>query len=466
MTGIFLVGDSSTPTAAHSTCACGAATDQVSGPTAPLAREFDRGGKGWERVQEPITGCGPGRRRNGSRCLSPTRPARCTGKRRRCRTRPDPPAPDEEGLLRQDGPGCGAGWSAARRPSRRSARGWTSFPGDLRCAGCQALVTPVAAVPDAATPSRSAAARGSRRLRLARQDGQDPHDVVAELGHVVLQEVPGRLVGDLTAPGEDLGGEGDVGLGCGHLPGVAEAQHRPQALLTDGGADRADGGADDAGGDVVEGVLAPRSRGPVDGVLQRAGDRPVVLGGDEQDGVGPADRILEGGGLGRVVRVVVLAVEGQVPDRDLGELEVLGGEVDQDLGELAVDGGGGEASDEVADLVLGHVLPFIEGCVVERRRDGGARVVGEVDLAAAHVGRPDPIGVGGRAHHGAGGRRARCRPECSPARRRSGCSDARCLDVSAAPRLAPAEHRHRGAPVRRASPRRRPRTWAVRPGRG
>ena len=167
--------------------------------------------------------------------------------------------------------------------------------------------------------------------------------------------------GALAAAGEDFGGEADVGLGRGHLAGVAEAQHRAQALLGDGGADLADGCADHAGGDVVEGVLAPGPRGPVDGVLQRAGDRAVVLRGDEQDGVGPADRVLERGGLGRVVRVVVLAVERQVPDRDLGELEVLGGQVDQDLGEFAVDGGGREASDEVADLVPGHVLPFTEG---------------------------------------------------------------------------------------------------------
>jgi hypothetical protein len=44
---------------------------------------------------------------------------------------------------------------------------------------------------------------------------------------------------------------------------------------------------------------------------------------------------------------------------------VLGGQVDQDLGELAVDGDGGEASEEVADLVPGHGLPFIEGAMVD-----------------------------------------------------------------------------------------------------
>ena len=108
-------------------------------------------------------------------------------------------------------------------------------------------------------PRVTIATPGRRRwLRLARQDGQHPHDMVAELGQVVLEEVSGRLVGALAVAGEDLGGEADVGLGRGHLAGVAEAQHRAQALLGDGGADLADGCADHAGRDVVEGVLAPR----------------------------------------------------------------------------------------------------------------------------------------------------------------------------------------------------------------
>lgn len=38
--------------------------------------------------------------------------------------------------------------------------------------------------------------------------------MVAELGHVVFEEVPGRLDGDLAAAGEDLGREADVGLGA------------------------------------------------------------------------------------------------------------------------------------------------------------------------------------------------------------------------------------------------------------
>ena len=43
-------------------------------------------------------------------------------------------------------------------------------------------------------------------------------------------------------------------------------------------------------------------------------------------------------GLRREVGVVVLAVQRQVPDGDLGELQVVRGELDQRLGERAVDG--------------------------------------------------------------------------------------------------------------------------------
>jgi len=64
-----------------------------------------------------------------------------------------------------------------------------------------------------------------------------------------------------------------------------------------------------------------------------------------------------------------------------------------------------------------------------------------------------------------GDARASRRGHRSPARR-SGCPDVRCLGASAGPRLASAEHRHRGAPARPAPPRRRPRTRVARPGCG
>ena len=66
------------------------------------------------------------------------------------------------------------------------------------------------------------------------------------------------------------------------------------------------------------------------------------------------DRPLQGHGLGREVGVVVLAVQRQVPDRDLGELEIGRRHHDQRLREDPVDRGRGQAADEVADLVRGH----------------------------------------------------------------------------------------------------------------
>src|SRR5690606_35249287 len=103
-----------------------------------------------------------------------------------------------------------------------------------------------------------------------------------------------------------------------------------------------------------ERVLPPRPRPPVDRVLQRAGDRAVVLRGDEEDAVRRLDRLLEGSALRRVVGVVVPAVQRKVLDRDLGELEVVRRERDERSREGPVDRPGREAADEVADPERGH----------------------------------------------------------------------------------------------------------------
>ena len=64
-------------------------------------------------------------------------------------------------------------------------------------------------------------------------------------------------------------------------------------LLGCRGADGAPGCADDAGGLAVEGVLAVGARRPVDGILEHAGDRAVVLGRDDQHAVGGLDLAFE-----------------------------------------------------------------------------------------------------------------------------------------------------------------------------
>ena len=107
-----------------------------------------------------------------------------------------------------------------------------------------------------------------------------------------------------------------------------------------------------------KGFWAPGAGRPVDGVLQRAGDGPVVLRGHEQHSIRTGNRLLELRRLGRIVVVEVLAVERQVADRDLGELEVLRRQADECPREHAVDRRGGETSDEVADLVHRHLNPF------------------------------------------------------------------------------------------------------------
>jgi hypothetical protein len=72
-----------------------------------------------------------------------------------------------------------------------------------------------------------------------------------ELAHEVAQKGRHRVVGDLTISGEDLRCVSDVGLRCGHLTGIAEAEDTAQALLTDRCADRPTGCPNDGGGNVV-----------------------------------------------------------------------------------------------------------------------------------------------------------------------------------------------------------------------
>jgi hypothetical protein len=170
-----------------------------------------------------------------------------------------------------------------------------------------------------------------------------------ELAHEVAQESRRRVVGDLTIGSEDLRCVTDVGLWRGHLTGVAEAEDTAQALLTDRGTDRSYGCPND-GGYVVEGVLTPGPRRPVDGIFQCAGDGLVVLGRDEEDRVGPVDRFLQCCRLRRVVAVIVRAVQRQVADEYLAEFQIVRGYADQGFGQDAVDGLRREAPDEVADL--------------------------------------------------------------------------------------------------------------------
>ncbi|HEU5473619.1 MAG TPA: hypothetical protein VFV67_23475 [Actinophytocola sp.] len=63
--------------------------------------------------------------------------------------------------------------------------------------------------------------------------------MIAKLCHEGGQKGCGGLVGDLAVTGEQLRRVPDVGLGGGHLPGIAEAEHRQSmAFLNPPGIER------------------------------------------------------------------------------------------------------------------------------------------------------------------------------------------------------------------------------------
>src|SRR5690606_33921019 len=80
----------------------------------------------------------------------------------------------------------------------------------------------------------------------------------------------------------------------------------------------------------------------------------VVLRGHDQDRVGALDVLLEAApGLG-IVGVVVVAVDRQVVEPDLAELELLRRELDQRPGKFPVDRLLGHAADQITDVVGLH----------------------------------------------------------------------------------------------------------------
>ena len=153
----------------------------------------------------------------------------------------------------------------------------------------------------------------------------------AEFTHEVAQKCRHCIIGNLAVWGKDLGRESDVGLGCGHLAGIAEAENTAEALLTDRCPDGPDGCANNGGRNMVEGVLPPRSRCPVNRVLQSARDGSVVFGSDEEHCVRAPDGLLQGSCFRRVIVVEVRTVDRQIADRYLGELKIIWRQPDQRL---------------------------------------------------------------------------------------------------------------------------------------
>ena len=131
--------------------------------------------------------------------------------------------------------------------------------------------------------------RGYRSLRgprsLPGQHRQNALDVVTELRHVVAQELLG-LCFEIEPSSPKTSGENWMyASGAVIWRALQKLSTAAQALLGERRADRTDRGADHRGGDVVERVLPPGSRRPVDGVLQCARDGAVVLRRDEEHGI-------------------------------------------------------------------------------------------------------------------------------------------------------------------------------------
>jgi hypothetical protein len=78
------------------------------------------------------------------------------------------------------------------------------------------------------------------------------------------------------------------------------------------------------------------------------------LGRHKEHRIDIRDRLLEGPRHGRVVGVVVRAVERQVANRNLGELHLLRLKLDQRVRELAIDRRLRDAADEVSNFIRGH----------------------------------------------------------------------------------------------------------------
>ena len=92
-----------------------------------------------------------------------------------------------------------------------------------------------------------------------------------------------RVLSSVTVPSSSIrpGLNCDIGLAA-HQQNALRAEDLAQVLLRQRRADRARRGAGDGRELAGPGVLAPRPRAPVDGVLQHRRDRAAVLGRDEQ----------------------------------------------------------------------------------------------------------------------------------------------------------------------------------------
>ena len=166
------------------------------------------------------------------------------------------------------------------------------------------------------TASDSARPRRSRAAVSARSGLQRLAEPVADL-----------VVGEAALVVELLVRVADGQLDFGD-PGAHRAEHLAELGGRPDAAERTGARADHCDGLVAERVRRERARAPVERVLERAGDRRVVLGRREEDGVGLAHELAERRDSRRSRHdVVVLVVRRHalqpVPENDLDALRRL-----------------------------------------------------------------------------------------------------------------------------------------------
>ena len=108
-------------------------------------------------------------------------------------------------------------------------------------------------------------------------------------------------------------------------------------LLCHRGAGGADRHAQNARGFAFPGILAIRAGRVVDGILQNAGDGPVVFRRDEQQPPRRRDFLLDALDGLSLICVVVLIVQRQVADLELFERNLRRRQFSYRIGELAVE---------------------------------------------------------------------------------------------------------------------------------
>src|SRR5437588_2598804 len=144
---------------------------------------------------------------------------------------------------------------------------------------------------------------------------------VGERRHELLQELARSFIRELAICIEKLVGAAEISLRLRHRRHVQEYQRLSQVMVGAKSADGAGRGADDGSGLAVPRILSIWTRGAIERVLQHAGNRAVVFGRYEKNGIRGFDSLAKLPPLGRRIGVGVLIVERKVTDLDGGELQ-------------------------------------------------------------------------------------------------------------------------------------------------